>query len=67
MPTFKYVAGETPPCVTNNDPDMASIAPAKNSMNPKVAKVSFTFREPADANTQSDCIKELLASMPAAG
>jgi hypothetical protein len=46
---------------------MASIAPAKNSMNPKVAKVSFTFRRPADANTQSDCIKELLALMPAAG
>jgi hypothetical protein len=46
---------------------MASIAPAKNSMNPKVAKVSFIFREPADANTQSDCIKELLALMPAAG
>lgn len=45
-PTLKYVVGGVPPCVTNNEPEMSSIEPAKNRINPRVANVSFMFSGP---------------------
>jgi hypothetical protein len=62
MPTMKYVAGDTPPWVTKREPEMSSIAPAKKSMKPRVAKVSFIFSGPEDGNTKSVRIKDLLAA-----
>lgn len=45
-PTLRYVAGATPPWVTNNEPEISIIDPAKKSMNPKVARVSLIFSGP---------------------